>query len=109
MNDRAAEALRVMRFNARIAIEYARDNPGSRSNQLVADAIAKRVEEVTDAAKYRFPRALRSEHPEIEWDLIAGMRDRLAHDYGNADLDILDQVVSEHLPRLVATVDAIGV
>jgi len=35
------------------------------------------------------------------------MRDRLVHDYGNVDLDILGDVVDERLPRLVAWIDRI--
>jgi uncharacterized protein with HEPN domain len=96
-----------MRANARIALEYARDHPAWPTDRLVSDAIAKRVEEVADAAKTRFPRALRGDFTEIPWDEIAGMRDRLAHDYGNVDLQILREVIKDHLPRLVRAIDRI--
>jgi uncharacterized protein with HEPN domain len=96
-----------MRANALIALGYAGDHPGWRESRLVVDAIAKRVEEVAEAAKTRFPRALRGDYPQIEWDQIAGIRDRLVHDYGNVDLDILGNVVDERLPRLVAWIDKI--
>lgn len=62
---------------------------------------------VAEAAKLRFPRALRGEFPEIAWDEIAGMRDRLAHDYANIDVDIVGEVVDEHLPRLIGAIDRI--
>lgn len=107
MNETAEAALRAMRANAQIALEYAGDHPAWRGSRLVVDAIAKRVEEVAEAAKTRFPRALRSDYPNIEWDEIAGMRDRLAHDYGNVDLEILGEVVDHYLRRLVTTIDEI--
>lgn len=107
MNERAAEALRAMRASAEIALTYAREHPAWPSEQLVIDAIAKRVEDVAEAAKVRFPRALRADFPDVPWDEIAGMRDRLAHDYANVDLDILHEVVEEHLPRLVQAIDRI--
>ena len=107
MSEAARSALRAMRANAKIALEYAGDHPDWRQSRLVVDAIAKRVEEVAEAAKSRFPRALRGDYPSIEWDEIAGMRDHLAHDYGNVDLDILGEVVDEHLPRLVSSIDRI--
>ena len=97
--------MRVMRANAQIALEYARDHPTWRKDRLVIDAIAKRVEEVAEAAKTKFPRALRVDYPEIDWDSIGGMRDRLAHDYGNVDLKILGEVVTKDLPRLVRSID----
>lgn len=100
MNERARTALRIMRVNARVALEYAHDHPGWSADRLVTDAIAKRVEEVAESARTRFPRALRADHAEIPWDEIAGMRDRLAHDYGNVDVEILREIVKVYLPRL---------
>jgi len=35
------------------------------------------------------------------------MRDRLAHDYANVDVEILAEVVEDHLPRLVSAIDRI--
>jgi len=74
----AEAALRAMRRNARMALGYARDHARWYETSLVTDAIAKRVEEVAEAAKSRFPRALRVEYPQIAWEEMAGMRDRLA-------------------------------
>jgi uncharacterized protein with HEPN domain len=96
-----------MRANAEIALEYSRLHPGWRSNQLVVDAIAERVEEVSEVAKARFPRVRRGDYPSIGWTQIAGMRDRLVHDYGNIDLAILDDVVNVRLPRLIAAIDEV--
>jgi len=93
--------------NATIALEYAREHPRWPSDRLVTDAIAKRVEEVAESAKTRFPRALRADHTDIPWDEIAGMRDRLAHDYGNVDVAILVEIVELYLPRLVRSIDQI--
>lgn len=107
LNDAARSAFQAMRANARVALEYAAAHPDWPGDRLVVDAIAKRVEEVAEAAKTRFPRALRGDHPEIPWDEIAGMRDRLAHDYGNVDLEILDEVVTTQLPGLVRAIDQI--
>jgi uncharacterized protein with HEPN domain len=107
VNERAATALHAMRASAQLALRYAREHPTWPTDQLVIDAIAKRIEDVADAAKMRFPRALRDEFPEIPWDEIAGMRDRLAHDYASVDLDILREVVAEHLPHLVRSIDRV--
>jgi uncharacterized protein with HEPN domain len=107
VNEAVTAALRIMRANARIALEYAARHPDWRQDRLVVDAIAKRVEEVAEAAKSRFPRSLRSDYADVPWDEMAGMRDRLAHDYANVDLDVLAEVVDDHLPRLIHAIDRI--
>lgn len=67
----------------------------------------KRVEELSEAAKYRFPRPLRDDYPTIRWAAITGMRDRLVHDYDKVDVEILRHVVQEDLPRLIDAIDGI--
>ena len=46
-----------------------------------------------------------SAHPEIPWAEIIGMRHKVVHDYLGVDEDIVWQVVTEDLPRLVATLE----
>lgn len=90
-----------------MAIEYAGRRPRWIEDQAIVDAIAKRVEVVTEIAKYQYPVAKRSEAPEIEWDKIAGMRDRLVHEYRRLDLQVLRKTVEADLPQLCRTIDLI--
>jgi uncharacterized protein with HEPN domain len=41
-------------------------------------------------------------HPEIPWENIIGMRHKVVHDYLGVDEDIVWQVVTHDLPKLVA-------
>lgn len=41
-------------------------------------------------------------HPEVPWANIIGMRHKVVHDYLGVDEDIVWQVVTEDLPKLVA-------
>ena len=73
----------------------------------MCDAIAKRVEEIAEAAKTAF--RLRSA---VTIPSSVGMRSPvcatpMVHDYGDVDLDLLSDVVDVHLPRLVTAIDRI--
>jgi len=49
----------------------------------------------------------RNQHPQIEWTKIIGMRNRLVHDYNNVDLNIVWNVISEEIPKLIPLLEAI--
>ncbi len=107
MNERIANVLTLMRESAAKALAYAVAHPNWADDELVLDAIAKRVEQVAELAKYRIPRAARGQITEIPWDAIAGMRDRLVHDYTNIDVEVLRAVLAEDLDNLIGTIDRV--
>ncbi|NER19301.1 MAG: DUF86 domain-containing protein [Symploca sp. SIO1C2] len=49
----------------------------------------------------RLSNDFRKSHPEIQWRQIAGMRDRLVHDYDEVNLDLVWQVVKKFIPELL--------
>lgn len=96
-----------MRSNAQIAMGYAATRTAWFEDQLVVDAVAKRVEETAEIAKYQYPLELRPAAPGVDWDGIAGMRDRLVHDYDRLNLRLLRSVVNHDLPELVRAIDGL--
>lgn len=49
----------------------------------------------------RLSNQFREQHPEIQWRQIAGMRDRLVHDYDQVNLELVWQVVQNYIPELL--------
>jgi uncharacterized protein with HEPN domain len=43
----------------------------------------------------------------VPWPLIAGMQHRLVHDYGRTDDNVVYQVATVHLPKLIEQVRTI--
>ncbi len=63
------------------------------------DAVVKRLENIGEAVKH-LSNETRAKHSEIEWKRIAGMRDRLVHDYLEVDYEIVWGVTQSDIPAL---------
>lgn len=63
------------------------------------DAVIRNLEVIGEAVK-RIPDSTRAAHPRIAWRKIAGLRDILAHQYFDVDIDIVWDVVHNKLPTL---------
>jgi uncharacterized protein with HEPN domain len=70
------------------------------------DSVIRNLEIIGEATKLLTPE-LRTQHPDIPWRAMAGMRDRLIHDYFGVNLDIVWQVVTKELPTVYTQIQAI--
>ena len=63
-------------------------------------ALTHLVQVIGEAARH-VSRAFCDEHPDVPWTEIIGMRHKVVHDYLGVDEDIVWQVVTGDLPRLL--------
>ncbi len=68
-------------------------------NADLNDAIIRRLEIIGEATK-NIPLSFRKKFPDIEWQKIAGLRDKLIHHYFGVDLKAIWKVVKDDLPKL---------
>lgn len=63
--------------------------------------------EIIGEAVKKLPVEFRSQHPDVEWRAIAGMRDRLIHACWSVDYEIVWDVVLTQAPVLQARIQSI--
>lgn len=66
---------------------------------LLQDGVIRQLEIVGEATK-RLSKSLRRQYSEIPWQDIAGMRDKLIHDYLGVDVKTVWLTAKEDVPRL---------
>lgn len=69
------------------------------SDETLRDATLFRLQTLAESTQ-RLSNALKSQHPEIPWERIAGFRNRVVHGYLDVRADIVWAIVDHDLPML---------
>jgi len=70
-------------------------------------AVIRSIEVIGEAAS-KISIEFRKEHPDVPWQKIIGMRNRLIHGYFDIDYNIIWQTVKENLPPLIEQLQSIS-
>ena len=69
------------------------------SDEKTIDAVVRSFEVIGEAAR-RLPADFKARHSEIPWHQIAGLRNRIVHEYFDVDLELVWTIARTELPGL---------
>jgi uncharacterized protein with HEPN domain len=70
------------------------------------DAVIRKIEVAGEATK-RLSVEFREKYSQVPWRAIAGMRDKLIHDYFDIDLDTVWETATKDIPDLILEIESI--
>ncbi len=68
-------------------------------DRRTVNAVIRSLEVMGEAAR-QIPEEIRRKYPDLPWKRMAGMRDKLIHEYTGVDLETVWDVITEELPPL---------
>ncbi len=69
-------------------------------NEVLLDSMLFRLIQISENAK-RLSEEYKGSRVDIPWIAIYGLRNRIVHDYGNVDLEVVFSTLKEDIPELL--------
>jgi uncharacterized protein with HEPN domain len=76
------------------------------ADKKTQDAVLRNLQVIGEAVKKLSPR-VKQAHPRLPWKQMAGMRDKVVHDYFGINYDIVWTLAIEELPALLPSLTSI--
>jgi len=68
-------------------------------NEMMIDAVLMNIAIIGESVK-KIPEDVKERYPDIPWKDIAGMRDKVIHDYFGVDVNIVWETIKKDVPEL---------
>jgi uncharacterized protein with HEPN domain len=75
-----------------------------RQDEKTIDAVVRNLEILGEATR-QLPEDFTARHADVPWRQIAGLRNRIVHDYFGLDMEIIWEVIQHDLPQFQARLE----
>ena len=82
------------------------DEAGFLDDDKTADAVVRNLEIIGEASR-QLPETYRDAHTDIPWHNMAGLRNRIVHDYIGIDLQMLWHIIQNEIPPLKSNIQSL--
>jgi uncharacterized protein with HEPN domain len=95
-----------MLLAARKIMKYAQgvDSERFEQDEILQDAIMRRIQIIGEAAR-KVSLEFKEDHPEIPWNEIIGMRNKLIHEYFRIISEKVWEAVEKDIPNLIILIE----
>ena len=76
-------------------------------NEILLDSMLFRMIQISENAK-KLSEEYKQEKRNIPWNSLYGLRNRIVHDYGNVDLNIVYETLKNDIPELLEMIEEKG-
>lgn len=73
-------------------------------NEVLCDSVLFRLIQISETSS-KLTAKFKEDHSDIPWQSIKGMRNRIVHEYGDVEFDIVYQTITEDLPEICGKLD----
>ena len=70
-----------------------------KDNEVLCDSVLFRLIQISENSG-KLAQAFKDTHKMIQWQSIKGMRNRIVHEYGDVELNIVYQTITEDIPEI---------
>jgi uncharacterized protein with HEPN domain len=97
LDDNQTSIRKIQRYIASL------DEASFLADEKTIDAVVRNLEIIGEAAK-QLPLEFKTQQSAIPWSQIAGLRNRIVHDYAGIDLKLVWNILQTAIPKLASQI-----
>ena len=74
-------------------------------NEVLCDSVLFRLIQISENSG-KLTEDFKQAHREIPWHAIKGMRNKIVHEYGDVEFDVVHQTITEDIPEICSLLES---